>query len=85
MNQLFKTVAALVAAFILFASPAFAGTIVGCQMEGGVPKKVVSYSADEMSRAFLDHRGARTMVSGTFTGFTNCNDALSSVGLKTQT
>ena len=88
MISLFKTVALLVAAFIFFGSPAFAAKIVGCKMENGVPKKIVSYTADEMSQWFLDHRGPRTMVGdiflrpNTISGYKDCDEALVATGLK---
>jgi hypothetical protein len=81
MKQLFKTVAALVAAFVL-SSVAHAGKLVGCEVRNGILFAHDYLTADEMLASYLDNRGPRIMKNRILTGFQNCDQALSAHGLK---
>jgi hypothetical protein len=81
MNQLFKTVAALVAAFVL-SSVAHAGKLVGCEVRNGILFAHDYLTADEMLASYLDNRGPRIMKNRILTGFQNCDQAHSAHGLK---
>jgi hypothetical protein len=81
MNNLFKFLAALVAAFTL-SSTAHAGKLVGCEVRGGVLFAHDYLTADEMLASYLDNRGPRVMKNRILTGFQNCEQVLVAHGLK---
>jgi hypothetical protein len=84
MNNLFKFLAALVAAFTL-SSAAHAGKLVGCEVRGGVLFAHDYLTADEMLASYLDNRGPRVMKNRILTGFQNCEQVLVAHGLKKAT